>query len=91
MKVRVHFFISGRVQGVFFRDSTRQMASIMGLTGYVKNMIDGRVEVVAEGEKGAVDKLTQWCYTGPPDAIVDSVEIHNEPYKKEFEKFEIRR
>lgn len=91
MLIRVHLHINGRVQGVFFRDSTRQMAQSMGLTGYVKNLPDGRVEVVVEGEKENVDQLVKWCHTGPPGAIVSSVEVHNEPYSDEFKIFEIRR
>lgn len=91
MKTRMRLFISGRVQGVFFRDSTRQMAQSLGLTGYVKNLHDGRVEVVVEGEKEDVDQMIKWCHTGPPGAVVSSVEIHNEPYNDEFKMFEVRR
>lgn len=91
MKTRTHLYISGRVQGVFFRDSSRQMAQSMGLTGYVKNLLDGRVEIAAEGEKEDVERLVQWCYIGPPGADVKSVEIHNESYKGEFKIFEVRR
>ena len=91
MKMRAHIYISGRVQGVFFRDSTRQVAQSMGLAGYVKNLSDGRVEIVVEGEKEGVDKLSQWCHIGPPGAIVKSVEIHNELYNGEFKIFEVRR
>lgn len=91
MNIRMHLHISGRVQGVFFRDTTSQMAESMGLTGYVKNLIDGRVEIVVEGKKGDVDRLVQWCHTGPRGAIVKSVEIHNEPYHGEFKFFEVRR
>lgn len=91
MKIRAHLYISGRVQGVFFRDSARQAAHYLGLTGYVKNLMDGRVEVIAEGNKDDVDKLVEWCHKGPPDAYVSSVEIHSEAYKNEFEKFEVRR
>ena len=53
---RVHIFVSGLVQGVFFRDSTRQKAQELGITGWVRNLIDGRVEIVAEGEKGKGEK-----------------------------------
>lgn len=91
MKISTHLYISGKVQGVYFRDSAREIAESLGLTGYVKNLPDGRVEAVVEGEKNFVDRLTQWCHMGPPKAIVSSVEIHNGPYKGEFEIFEVRR
>lgn len=91
MKKRVHLFISGRVQGVFFRDSTRQMALAMGLKGFVRNLPDGRVEAVIEGEEGPVDRLTRWCHAGPPGALVTHVEIGEEPFTDEFKTFEIWR
>lgn len=78
------------VQGVFFRDSARQAAQSMEITGYVRNLRDGRVEVVAEGEKDSLDKLVQWCHKGPPAAIVESVDIHNEQYIGEFVLFEVK-
>ena len=91
MKTRVHLFISGAVQGVFFRDSAKQVAQSMGITGYVRNMQDGRVELVAEGEKDSIDRLVQWCRKGPPSAIVVSVNIENEHYKGEFDLFDVKR
>ncbi len=91
VKARVHLYISGMVQGVFFRDSAKQVAQSIGLTGYVRNLHDGRVEVVAEGEKDAVDKLAQWCHKGPPAAIVESVDVQNEQYQGEFVLFEVKR
>lgn len=65
--------ISGKVQGVFFRQSTKEKALKLGVNGYVRNLADGRVEVVAEGEK--VYELIEWCRKGPADAIVKDVEI----------------
>lgn len=91
MKTRVHLFISGMVQGVFFRDSAKQAAQSIGLTGYVRNLRDGRVEVVAEGEKDSLDKMVQWCHKGPPAAIVESVDVQNEQYQGEFDLFEVKR
>jgi len=91
VKTRVHLYISGRVQGVFFRDSAQQTAQSAGVTGFVKNLRDSRVEVVAEGEDEAIQKLVQWCHSGPPAASVESVEIHYEPYNGEFFIFEVRR
>lgn len=89
MNIRVHLFISGKVQGVCFRDATRQMAHGMELTGFVRNLTDGRVEIVAEGDKDCVDKLVQWSHAGPPWAVVEHVEREDEPYMGEFNSFEI--
>lgn len=91
MNTRVHLFISGTVQGVFFRDSAKQVAQSLGITGYVRNLQDGRVELVAEGEKDSINTLVQWCHKGPPSAIVVSVDIENEHYKDEFDLFDVKR
>lgn len=91
MKTRVHLFISGTVQGVFFRDSAKQVAQSSGITGYARNLQDGRVEIVAEGEKDSVDELVRWCRKGPPAAIVVSVDIEYEHYKDEFDLFTVKR
>lgn len=76
--VRRRLVVSGRVQGVFYRDSCRRRAEELGVRGWVANRPDGRVEVVAEGPPGAVDELAAWCRTGPPRAHVDRVEAHDE-------------
>ena len=68
--IRAHLIIEGRVQGVFFRDSTRREAIKLGLKGWVKNRFDGSVEVVAEGPMGKVEQLIQWSHHGPPSARV---------------------
>lgn len=67
--------VSGRVQGVFFRDSCRQEASRLGIAGLVRNLPDGTVEVIAEGDEEAVNALINWCKEGPSYADVDSVEV----------------
>ncbi|HIC96392.1 TPA: acylphosphatase [Candidatus Bipolaricaulota bacterium] len=90
MKRRVHLFISGRVQGVFFRANTCDQASRLSLTGWVRNLPDGRVEVVVEGEEAKVKELIDWCHRGPPGAQVRGVEVHWEDYRGEFSGFEIR-
>ncbi len=72
-KKRVHVYISGRVQGVFFRQSALEQARRLGLGGWVRNRLDGRVEAVLEGEPAAVAAMVQWCHEGPPHAYVDSV------------------
>ena len=68
------FLVSGKVQGVFFRASTREQALKLGLRGYAKNLPDGRVEVLAEGEASALDALERWLHVGPPMARVGTVE-----------------
>jgi acylphosphatase len=67
------FHVSGRVQGVFFRASTRQEALRLSLRGYARNLADGRVEVVACGSAAAVSELERWLWQGPPAARVDDV------------------
>ncbi len=89
-KKRVHVFISGRVQGVFFRAYTKEEADRLGLKGYVRNLPDGRVEAVFEGEEEAIEAMIRWCHVGSPHAKVTGVEIHEEPYTGEFKEFEIR-
>ena len=74
MSVCRSFLVSGRVQGVFYRASTRDKALSLGLTGYACNLPDGRVEVVACGEEAAVTALAQWLREGPPLARVSGVE-----------------
>jgi acylphosphatase len=71
--VRAHVFISGYVQGVNFRFYTRQQARLLGLWGWVRNMPDGRVEAVFEGEEAAVNEIVNWCRSGPPSAQVGDV------------------
>ncbi len=87
---RVRLIIRGRVQGVWFRDSTRRQAARLGVTGWVRNLPDGSVEVVAEGPADKVDKLVQWCHEGPPAARVDQVIEDEEAWRGEFDSFEIR-
>jgi acylphosphatase len=77
--VRCRAIVHGRVQGVFYRDTCRRVATDLGVAGWVRNRPDGTVEVVAEGERDAVDRLLAWCRTGPPSARVDRVEIADEP------------
>lgn len=70
----VRLYIKGRVQGVFYRQSTRQMASQLGLAGWVRNLPDGSVEALAHGSIDALETLISWCHEGPPAARVSSVE-----------------
>lgn len=73
--VRAHVFISGRVQGVNFRVATRDQARQAGVTGWVRNLPDGRVEAVFEGSNAAVRRMVSWCYSGPTAAEVDRVDV----------------
>ena len=77
--VRVHVWVSGYVQGVFFRESTRREAERLGVSGWVRNLPDGRVEAVFEGPRSAVEQAVDWCHTGPPRASVDHIESREEP------------
>ena len=90
MKARAHVFISGLVQGVFFRSSTCGEAQKLGVKGFVRNLPDGRVEAVFEGEKEKVEKIVAWCRKGPPTAWVEKVEVIWEEYKGEFRDFSRR-
>jgi acylphosphatase len=75
VSVAKRILVSGRVQGVFYRDSCRREAERLGLTGSARNLDDGRVEVIAEGDEDAVQELIDWCRTGPSHADVDDVEV----------------
>ena len=88
---RVHIYISGRVQGVFFRDSTRERALALGVRGWVRNLPDGRVEGVFEGPGEGVEELVAWCRQGPPHALVTDVKAEWEVYRGELKGFEVRR
>ncbi len=91
MNTRVHVFISGKVQGVFFRSSTKDKAEELNLTGWVRNLDDGRVEAVFEGGEGNLKKMVEWCRKGPEYARVNNVEVISEQYKGEFNSFTLRR
>lgn len=87
---RVHIWVSGRVQGVFFRASTRDEALRLGLVGWVRNLPDGRVELVAEGPAGAVEDLINWCRKGPPSARIGRVEVQEAEPTGEYQGFDVR-
>lgn len=86
---RIHVYISGRVQGVFFRAETQRTATNLQLTGWVRNMEDGRVEAVLEGEDVNVDQMVAWCHKGPPAARVDRVDLLDEPFTGNLNGFQI--
>ena len=90
MKKRIHVFISGRVQGVFFRTTAKELADELGVTGWIRNLSDGRVEAVVEGEEDKLKEMIDFFKKGPPLARVDKVEIIEEEYKGEFNTFMIK-
>ena len=87
--VRAYVRIYGIVQGVFFRANTRRVAKRLGLKGYVRNLPDGSVEAVFEGERDKVEKAIEWCRRGPPLARVERVEVKYEEYRGEYDDFYI--
>ena len=89
-KVRAHVVVSGRVQGVFFRAEAQEKAKELGVFGWVKNLAEGRVEAVFEGERDKVEQLLKWAKKGPPGAIVNDLNVVWEEYQAEFSNFEIR-
>jgi acylphosphatase len=87
MKTRAHVYVSGLVQGVFFRASVREQAFEMGVRGWVRNLPDGRVEAVFEGEGEAVERMIEFCRHGPPRAQVSNIDVVWEKYMGEFIHF----
>ncbi len=87
---RVHAIITGRVQGVSYRWYTQREAERLGLTGWVRNKLDGSVELVAEGSRADLDALLRWCEGGPPMAAVSAVQPEFEDAQGEFPRFTIR-
>jgi acylphosphatase len=86
-----HVFVSGKVQGVFFRDTTVKNANERGVTGWVRNLPDGRVEAVFEGDEDDVQAMVDFVHEGPPAASVDDLEVEDAPDRGPFEEFEKRR
>ncbi len=78
-RICLHGYVSGKVQGVFFRQSTETEATRLDLDGWVRNLADGRVEVLVEGEEEAVRELAAWLETGPKKAKVTAVELAEQP------------
>ena len=90
MNKQAHLLIAGRVQGVFFRASVSSIARGLQINGFVRNLADGSVELVGEGEEEALNRLIDWCRKGPPGAYVDQVETQwGEPTNK-FSSFNTR-
>ena len=90
MKKRIHAFVKGIVQGVFFRYTTRQVANRLKLTGWVKNTRDGMVEVIAEGDELTLLELIEFLKKGPEHATVKNLDVKWQEFKDEFKKFSIK-
>lgn len=86
---RIRILVTGKVQGVFFRQALKVMAKKTGVFGWVKNLKDGRVEAVLEGDREKVGRLVEWAHGGPANARVEDVEIRNEEFVGEFSKFDV--
>jgi len=87
--VRAHVFISGIVQGVFFRQKTKQQAQNLDVTGWVRNLDDGRVEAVFEGKEDSVKALVDFCRKGPRGALITHVDVEFETFSGEFKNFDV--
>ncbi|HUO42352.1 MAG TPA: acylphosphatase [Methylomirabilota bacterium] len=89
MMVRAHVYVSGRVQGVFFRAKTENNAIRHRVKGWVRNLMDGRVEAIFEGEKRDVDAMIEFCKLGPPGAYVMQLDVTWEDWAGEFTEFKV--
>ena len=89
-KKRAHLFVNGKVQGVFFRACTQEEAQKRTLTGWVRNLHDGRVEALFEGEEKDVQSMIDWCHRGPSHAVVIDVSVEREEYTGEYSDFSVK-
>ncbi|MCD6248524.1 MAG: acylphosphatase [Hadesarchaea archaeon] len=90
MEARAHVYVGGRVQGVFFRYETQMRARRLGVKGWVRNLSDGRVEAVFEGDREKIEEMLEFCKRGPPGAQVTNLTVKWEEPTGEFSDFEIR-
>jgi acylphosphatase len=88
-KARAYVFVSGRVQGVYFRLNTKNVATRHKVTGWVRNLPDGRVEAVFEGDEMDVNEVIEWCHVGPPKSTVQDVSVKFQKYTGEFIGFNV--
>jgi acylphosphatase len=88
-KQRVHIFISGKVQGVFFRQALKVIAKKNNVVGWVRNLPDKRVEAILEGDSKSVNLVVEWAKIGPANSHVDDIQISNEEFRNEFSTFEV--
>ncbi len=91
MATQAHIVVSGKVQGVWYRASTEKVARALGVKGWVRNLPTGQVEILAQGEKTAIEQLIDWCHQGPPAAEVSKVEVEWEDPGKALDDFVVRR
>lgn len=89
-KVRLKVLLEGRVQGVSMRYYTQRKATELGLTGFVRNLSDGRLEAIFEGPKDKAEEMLRWCETGSPAARIDSIALRYEDLVGQFSTFEVR-
>jgi len=90
-RVRAHVIVSGLVQGVFFRVTTRDIADDLGLTGLVRNIRSGDVEIIAEGSREAIERLISWAHKGPRLSRVDDVHTSWEEATGDYSRFDVAR
>ena len=90
MKIRAHVIAAGKVQGVFYRAETASQAKRLNVTGWARNLSDGRVEAVFEGEENNVQRLINFCRHGPPNAYVVNLDVRRQEWKGEFDSFTVR-
>lgn len=83
----LHIIVSGLVQGVYFRASTQNKANSLGVTGWVKNLVDGSVEIMVEGEKNLVNQMLEWCKKGTIGSEVENINYENIPFQNKFTEF----
>lgn len=86
---RIYLLITGKVQNVFYRAEAKRKANELDLTGYIRNIPDGRVEILAEGEEKRLKEFIKWCYDGSDSAVVNGVKVKWAEYGEKFDKFEI--
>jgi len=89
VKSSVHIFVTGKVQGVFFRQATKVIATKNNVTGWVKNLESGQVEILLEGDSKNVDSVTDWCHNGPANSRVDEIKIEQQKFSGEYSNFEV--
>ena len=86
---RIHLLVSGKVQGVFFRQALKVVAKKNNVSGWVRNLKDGRVEAILEGDNKSVNSVIEWTSIGPANSHIDDIEVINEEFKNEFSMFEV--
>ena len=90
IKQRIHILVTGKVQGVFFRQATKVVAIKNNVTGCIKNLENGQVEIILEGDEKNVNSVVDWCRHGPANSRVDEIEINNQKFSNQFLEFEVR-